>query len=81
MSGLLWAACSAGLLLVVGLVSSIIWLSKSRKAQVKAEIQVKALTEGMEKRNEADAIMAEPVADESAWLIAAAERLRDSDGS
>lgn len=71
------SAVGVGLTLLVGLVTAIVWLSKSRKKQVKAEIQVDALMKAQEVRSEADVIMAEPVADESAWLDAAARRLRD----
>lgn len=71
------AAGTVGLTLLAGLVAAIIWLSKSREKQVKAETNLKNLTTSLENRDEADAIMAEPVADESAWLAATDERLRD----
>ncbi len=78
MNSLIVAAGSVGLVLLVGLIITIYWLSKARKGQVKAEAEATALREGNAKRVDADKIMAEPVADESAWLVTAAERLRDS---
>jgi len=77
MDGLIVAAGSVGLVLFTGLIAAIFWLSKARKAQVKAESKAEALSKGAELRKNADKIMAEPVADESAWLVTAAERLRD----
>ena len=68
---------SSGFVLFVALVALIIWLSKSREKQVKAELQRDALIKGAEVRNAADKIMAEPVADEAAWLVAVAKRLRE----
>ena len=65
---MIMAACGVGLTLFVGLISAIVWLSKARKKQVKAEVENKALREGNAQRVKADAIMAEPVADESAWI-------------
>lgn len=63
--------------LLVAVVSLIIWLSTSRKKQVQAEAATKALTGAHEVQREGNKVMAEPVADELAWLAAARQRLRD----
>lgn len=79
MNALIVSAGSIGLALLVGLVAAIFWLSKARKAQVVAESKSNGLEKALELKHEADKIMAEPVADESAWLAATRERLRDQD--
>ena len=64
--------------LLVAVVSLIIWLSTSRKKQVQAETATKALQGAHEVQREGNKVMAEPVADELAWLDSARDRLRDS---
>lgn len=64
--------------LFVALVASIIWVSISRKKQVQAETATKALKGAKEVQHEGNKVMAEPVADELAWLAAARQRLRDA---
>lgn len=64
--------------LLVAVVSLIVWLSTSRKKQVQAEAATKALTGANEVQREGNKVMAEPVADELAWIDAARDRLRDS---
>lgn len=54
-----------------------VWLSTARKKQVQAETATKALTGANEVQREGNKVMAEPVADELAWLAAARDRLRD----
>lgn len=63
--------------LLVAVVSLIIWLSTARKKQVQAEAATKALTGAHEVQREGNKVMAEPVADELAWIDAARDRLRD----
>lgn len=63
--------------LLVAVVSLIIWLSTARKKQVQAEAVTKALTGAHEVQREGNKVMAEPVADELAWIDAARDRLRD----
>lgn len=64
--------------LFVALVASIIWVSISRKKQVQAEEATKALKGAKEVQHAGNKVMAEPVADELAWLAAARQRLRDA---
>lgn len=66
-----------GLALLVAVIGLVIWLSRSRTAQVEAETESKALRKARERRRVADQIMAEPTAFEPAWLRAARERVRD----
>lgn len=79
MNGLIVAAGSVGLVLLVGLVAAIFWLSKARKAQAVAETKTDALEGALELKHEGDKIMAEPVADESAWIADWARRLREAE--
>ncbi len=61
-------------ILTAALVTVTVWLAKSRSAQVKAQTQNESLVQNQERHSEADKIMAEPVADEDAWLAAAIQR-------
>lgn len=63
--------------LLVAVVSLIVWLSTARKKQVKAEAATAALTGAHEVQREGNKVMAEPVADELAWIDAARDRLRN----
>lgn len=63
--------------LFVAVVSLVVWLSTARKKQVEAETATKALTGAHEVQREGNKVMAEPVADEAAWLDAAWDRVRD----
>lgn len=78
MSSLVVAAISVGLALLVGLIAAIYWLSKSQKKQVKAETKLDAIIKAQEIRHEAEKIMVENTADESAWIRATAQRVLDS---
>lgn len=64
--------------LVAAVVALIVWLSTARKKQVQAETATKALTGAKEIQREGNKVMAEPVADELAWIDAARDRLRDN---
>ena len=64
--------------LLVTVVSLAVWLSTSRKKHVQAETATKALQGAKEVQNAGNKVMAEPVADELAWLVAARQRLRDA---
>lgn len=72
-------AIGAALALLLALIGLVIWLSKSRSDEVRAEAAVDALKKANDIEDKADEIMAEPVADESEWLKSARKRL--SDGS
>jgi beta-lactam-binding protein with PASTA domain len=63
--------------LLVAVVSLIVWLSTARKKQVQAEAVSEALKGAKEVQSVGNKVMAEPVADELAWLVAARQRLRD----
>lgn len=63
--------------LLVAVISLAIWLATARKRQVQAETATKALTGAQEAQHAGNKVMAEPVADESAWLDAARDRVRD----
>ena len=54
-----------------------VWLSTARKKQVQAEAATKALTGAQEVQREGNKVMAEPVADELAWLRTTRDRVRD----
>ena len=74
------AAIAVGLVLLVALVASVIWLSKARTDQVKAETKSKALEAGKDRRRVGEKIMAEPTAFEPEWFRATRERLFGKDG-
>lgn len=70
------------LVLLVALVACIVWLSNSRKDEVQAEAESKALKRAQERKKLSDAIMSEPTAFEPDWIRAArerAQRLRQRD--
>ena len=62
--------------LLVLIIALAVWLATARKKQVQAEAATKALTGAHEVQHEGNKVMAEPVADEDAWLAAARERAR-----
>ena len=63
--------------LLIAVVSLVVWLSTARKKQVEAEAATAALKEAGKVQREGNKIMAEPVADELAWLTRARKRLLD----
>lgn len=69
------------LLLFGVIIILVIWLTKSRDRAIKAETISVALIKGNERSHEANKVMAEPIADESAWLRRAYDRLRDNSSS
>ena len=58
------------------LIVLVVWLSRARSAQVRAETKADVLQKGVERKKNADKVMSEPVADEVAWLLRTRERLR-----
>lgn len=71
------AIAAVAVVLLIAVVSLVIWVSASRKKQVQAEVATKALTGAQEFQREGNKVMAEPVADELAWIDAARERMRN----
>lgn len=63
--------------LLVLIIALAVWLATARKKQVQAETATKALTGAQEVQHAGNKVMAEPVADESAWLAATRDRVRD----
>lgn len=81
MDSIIYIGIGVGMALLAALIATIVWLSKSRKAQVRAEATSDALKIAKELRHEADKVMAEPVADERAWLRRVRDRLGLPDDS
>ncbi len=71
------AVAGAALVLLIAVVALVVWLSRSRTNEIQAETEATALREGERQSHAADEIMAEPVADEHAWLKRTRDRLRE----
>lgn len=79
MTNLIVVAGTVGLVLLGGLIVTIYWLSKARKAQVEAELISDSLIAAKRGQHAIKEIMEEPVAFEPAWLERERKRLRNND--
>lgn len=66
-------------LLILFVVILSVWLATARKQKIQAEAATKALEGAQELESAGNKVMAEPVADEPAWIAGARERLRERD--
>jgi hypothetical protein len=74
----MWWALGGALGGTVLLILLISWVARSKYALGKIETENAILREAQKRRSEADVTFQEPVADESAWLDAQRDRLRDA---
>lgn len=77
MATVLYISAAVIVILVIALIAAIFSARSARVAQAKAEVSRDSLVKGQEVQSVADQIMAEPVADESAWLADLDRRLHD----